>query len=144
MSARRSVRVVVATAVLLLGLVKTAPAEAHVDACAGLGTMAVAAPGLFYFPLAVPPPAPAVTITLPTCTAGAFVAVGTISGWCGHAWGSATAAGHFFVFVIEGGTMILSGSVTGVIQVTPDATVGSSCLTGAGAWLAQGAVALAP
>jgi hypothetical protein len=147
MSVRRLVRVLVLVAVVSGGAVTAPqPAAAHVDACAGLGTMAVAAPGLFYPPFAIPPAALGVVITLPTCTttAGAFVAVGTISGWCGHAWGSAVAAGHFFVFVIEGGTMVLSGSVTGVIQVEPDPLAGSSCVTGAGAWLAQGAVALAP
>ena len=145
MLVRRAVRVLVAAVVLLVGAVAAPPAEAHVDACFGNGAMAT--PALVYPGLAIPPPAGAVTITLPTCatTAGGFVAVGTISGWCGHAWGSATAAGHFFIFVIENSTMVLYGSVTGQLHVVPNALAGQSCIPpGAVGWLATGAVTLAP
>lgn len=142
----RRVAVCVSVALLLVGgVVAPSPVQAHVDACFGNGAMAT--PAMVYPGLAVPPPAGAVVLTLPTCTttAGGFVAVGTISGWCGHAWGSATAAGHFFVFVIENSTMVLHGSVTGVLNVVPNVPAGQSCLPpGAVGWIAQGTVALAP
>ncbi|HEX2038482.1 MAG TPA: hypothetical protein VHF47_01995 [Acidimicrobiales bacterium] len=105
---------------------------------------------LVYPGLAVVPPAGPFALALPlplaTCatTAGGFAVAGTIGGWCGFAWGSGMAAGHFFVFSVVGSTMVITGAAAGVLQIVPNTPAGSSCIFGAADWLAAGTVTMAP
>lgn len=146
MRIRRRIDVLVVVVVLLAGVAAApTPAAAHVDACAGVGTMDT--PALLWPGLAVVPPAGPLLLTLPLCALpiAPMAAVGTIGGWCGYAWGSGFAAGHFFVFTIAGSTMVVTGAATGVLQVQPNVTAGESCtIGGADSWLVEGALALAP
>ena len=137
--------VLLAATLSLVGMVPGSPAEAHVEVCAGLpGTMTT--PPMFYPTLGPPAAGGVMILTLPTCaTGGPLVAVGTISGWCGHALGAAAApGGHNFIFVIETNLMTLVGGINGELSVNPDPLVpGNSCAApgGAGAWTAVGVVA---
>ena len=116
-----------------------APASAHTDVCAGQGlftsSAGVGLPGLS-------PPRTAsyvVDFLVGVCSVktAAFGAAGTMTGWCGLAWGTGTtnnSPGHSFSFTWSGTTMTFTGEVTGELYVAED----GNCRNGTAARFAAG------
>ena len=134
---------IAAAAALLAGIGVAAPAEAHVDACAGTGVLNT--PPLLYPvpPTAAPRNGP-IAGALGLCTnlipAGV---VGHIEGYCGRSQGLATFADHHTaLFVTAGSTVVVGpGSAVGVADAVP--AVGQSCLSGATQFQVTGLLVLA-
>jgi len=127
------------------------PASAT-DVCAGTGTANIGAPGLLapLFPLInqLGPTTANILLlqdsleTLPfnfftdtgACTPDltTLAAGGFVNGYCGHSGGQATDNdGHDFGWVSIGGTLIITGELTGLAQATPNPLIANnSCFTG--------------
>lgn len=127
----------------LLGVTSSSPASAS-WVCAGNGTMITAAPFVYLLPTVVGTQINTREVHLTpfsmTFTTGACVhvpsastnktitATGLATGWCGLASGAGTTAnGGRFAWIGVGSFMILTGQITGVLNVVPDIPGGESC-----------------
>lgn len=152
--------VVTATTVTVL---ISAPPAAAATVCAGLGIMQMTA--AFSYPMApeattVAPPQ-TTRLTLKGASTASFVfalgagggcvpqgeltAVGTVSGYCGHAAGQGiTAHGHRFGFTTVGDKLVFTGGMVGFASIAPHVFNGHSCFTSASEFLITGTVVEVP
>ena len=122
------------------------PAQANVHAaCASVGGTAH-----LHSPLTYPTgPSHSASFTfhldpdLSECTGAPdnLSASGTVHGWCGLSSGSGvTSAGTSFGWVGVGGTLVLSGGLSGAVNAVPNVVLGDLCSTGADDFVINGAV----
>lgn len=125
-------RLLLCTAVVAMLLAAPTGAEAHIDACSGIGTMTTAAGlGLRSLHGAAGFRTTLFALTLGTggCTSKGFSATGTISGWCDSFYGyGTTSSGHAFAMT-GGGFVLFNGNVKGLGVIVHDFTTAGSCQT---------------
>ncbi|HEX2040005.1 MAG TPA: hypothetical protein VHF47_09785 [Acidimicrobiales bacterium] len=159
---RRRLAVLLATTLVIatLGMLPSPP-PASATMCVGQGTANTGAP--FYYPgtptVTTSPSSVAVNLqvgpaytsfsfsmTLGTCApnlAETLSAIGQVSGWCGHAWGSGvTNSGHRVVILIVGNTIVYTGGLAGIGTIMANALAGESCVTGALSFIVVSALIL--
>ena len=145
----------------LVGLTSSAPAVAQ-NVCFGQGNLFTGAPFFYPSPTVVGTnigfrevhiTSFAMTFTTHACihvpnatTSKAVTASGMATGWCGLSTGAGTTGnGHPFAWIGAGSFLILTGHVTGVMNIMPDVPGGQSCSpvgSGATRFLMTGAVVL--
>lgn len=148
---RRRFAMLLSIALAFAGVLVVGPSTpAAADVCAGQGTATVT-PGLLapLFPIIAQLPDGSVTISVlqdsfaassfafglsaGACAPGlgGITATGTLRGYCGHSGGAGTDdAGHLFGWISIGGTLLITGEITGAVQATPDPLLaGNSCFT---------------
>lgn len=142
-----------ATLVTSMAVLAPTPVSAA-DACAGTGTATV--PGGLNYPVTTTSqPAPtnlssfSFNFNQGRCvTKTSLSAAGTVHGHCGNSTGAGvTNNGRSFTWVGVGGTLVLSGGLTGVVNAAPDPTIaGNTCSVNFGAlfFLVNGSVVLTP
>ena len=141
--ARLSVVAMVAT----FTLTGSPPAEAHQDACAGQGNIALTT-STFGYPLLSPTRTSQFVMSFDvvgTCAVSwNLFMTGVVTGSCGLATGTGvTDTGHAFSFTWVGGVWTLSGDVIGTLAVFSDFAHSGSCASGtASRFLTTGSLAL--
>jgi hypothetical protein len=143
-----------------LGVLSSAQPAPAADVCFGAGGATIGGNGLFYplvgtrtttwgtgggsvtfYPLPQLLPFIMSLSVAGLCVSGAPPpeAGGLVSGWCGHSWGSgATSAGDRFALIGAGSFLLLTGGLTGLLNMTPNVPGGHNCTTGASEFLVSG------
>ena len=133
--------------VAVLAVMAPAPADAHIDACAGKGTLTTTAP-MYLAHTTYPVTGTGFTLDLDLggCPMATFTAVGTLSGYCNFGVGAGVAGHHPFVLTMTPAFVVqLDGKALGAFTLVPDSTRGSNCASigvGATHFLVAGAVVL--
>ena len=139
-------RRILAVAAVAIGsmVVTTGPSEAHIDACAGVGTMTT--PPL-YHPIGSPTANGLFSLSLVSTCVGVsstLTVTGTMSGNCLLFTGWGYANSHVYSLIGTYGSMVLTGGANGSFVMVPNHTTTPthSCVSGATSWTVIGAVGL--
>lgn len=133
---------VAAMATALLVIAPASPASANGVCVGALGSATLGAGLTYPNPLVTPslgrvatgffvsfnPPSTCVNVTGGTAVQKGLTATGGVDGWCGHSTGSGvTNTGQTFHWTSAGSFLVLTGSLTGLVNAVPDAVNGESC-----------------
>lgn len=128
---KRRIGLLLAAAVVsTVGILGASPAQAHTTVCAGNGTATLSTG--FSIPTTWRTANFSFSLNTGACADGSSLsATGTVNGACGESSGyGITNSGHVFTFVSTGGTLYVTGQVTGQVTVIEDPNDANSCLNG--------------